>query len=264
MQASKDVQDFLLKSRERGNQMVKSAVEGCVNESEPRVFYSPISKSPLNTFNDMTKTSKLKCTSEDLERLRFGKGPMQTVIDCDRIAVTYGYKQFIETLDSHDFRVLQTFRPQEDCFGITHQNEKLYVVGKDKIFVLDLSGWKQIVLVIEHATYIAVFEDKLFYTNRNTNLVHCSNMNGQDLWQFRDRVIIHPTGIAIDLNQNVFVVGHWSNNLSVIGNSGKDCNTLLSEGKGLSQPHAICYDKHINTLLLCDKLSGNCALYDVS
>ncbi|CAG2213910.1 unnamed protein product [Mytilus edulis] len=65
MQASKDVQDFLLKSRERGNQMVKSAVEGCVNESEPRVFYSPISKSPLNTFNDMTKTSKLKCTSGD-------------------------------------------------------------------------------------------------------------------------------------------------------------------------------------------------------
>ncbi|VDH90135.1 Hypothetical predicted protein, partial [Mytilus galloprovincialis] len=187
-----------------------------------------------------------------------------TVIDCDRIAVTYGYKQFIETLDSHDFRVLQTFHPQEDCFGITHQNEKLYVVGKDKIFVLDVSGWKQIVLVIEHATYIAVFEDKLFYTNRNTNLVHCSNMNGQDLWQFRDRVIIHPTGIAIDLNQNVFVVGHWSNNLSVIGNSGKDCNTLLSEGKCLSQPHAICYDKHRNTLLLCDKLSGNCALYDVS
>ncbi|CAG2212093.1 unnamed protein product [Mytilus edulis] len=65
MQASKDVQDFLLKSRERGNQMVKSAVEGCVNESEPHVFYSPISKSPLNTFNDMTKTSKLKCTSGD-------------------------------------------------------------------------------------------------------------------------------------------------------------------------------------------------------
>ncbi|CAC5359720.1 unnamed protein product [Mytilus coruscus] len=65
MQASKDVQDSLLKSLERGNQMVKFFVEGCFNESETRVFYSPISRSPPKTFDDMTKTSKLKCKSGD-------------------------------------------------------------------------------------------------------------------------------------------------------------------------------------------------------
>lgn len=65
MQASKDVQDSLLKSLERGNQMVKSFVEGCFNEGENRVFYSPISRSPLKTFEDMTKTSKLKCKTGD-------------------------------------------------------------------------------------------------------------------------------------------------------------------------------------------------------
>ncbi|CAG2209341.1 unnamed protein product [Mytilus edulis] len=52
-------------SFERGNQMVKSSVEGCSNESETHVFYSPMSRSPLNTFDDTTKTSKLKCKSGD-------------------------------------------------------------------------------------------------------------------------------------------------------------------------------------------------------
>ncbi|CAG2224633.1 unnamed protein product [Mytilus edulis] len=57
--------DSLLKSLERGNQMVKSFVEGCSNESETHVFYSPMSWSPLNTFDDTIKTSKLKCKSGD-------------------------------------------------------------------------------------------------------------------------------------------------------------------------------------------------------
>jgi len=61
MQASKDVQDSLLKSIERGNNMAKSFVEGCFNEGESRVFYSPISRAPLKTFEDMNKTSNLKC-----------------------------------------------------------------------------------------------------------------------------------------------------------------------------------------------------------
>ncbi|CAG2211246.1 CRYB [Mytilus edulis] len=45
--------------------MIKSFVEGCSNESETHVFYSPMSRSPLNTFDDTTKTSKLKCKSGD-------------------------------------------------------------------------------------------------------------------------------------------------------------------------------------------------------
>ncbi|CAG2231845.1 unnamed protein product [Mytilus edulis] len=65
MKASINVHDSLLKSLERGNQMVKSFVEGCSNESETYVFYSPMSRSPLNTFDDTTKTSKLKCKSGD-------------------------------------------------------------------------------------------------------------------------------------------------------------------------------------------------------
>ncbi|CAC5412514.1 unnamed protein product [Mytilus coruscus] len=44
MKASINVHDSLLKSLERGNQMVKSFVEGCSNESETHAFYSPICK----------------------------------------------------------------------------------------------------------------------------------------------------------------------------------------------------------------------------
>ncbi|CAG2229080.1 unnamed protein product [Mytilus edulis] len=65
MKASINVHDSLLKSIERGNQMVKSFVEGCSNEFETHVFYSPMSRSPLSTFDDTTENSKLKCKSGD-------------------------------------------------------------------------------------------------------------------------------------------------------------------------------------------------------
>ncbi|CAC5395401.1 unnamed protein product [Mytilus coruscus] len=65
MKASINVHDSRLKSLERGNQMVKSFVGGCSNDSETHVFYSLMSRSPLNTFDDTTKTSKLKCKSGD-------------------------------------------------------------------------------------------------------------------------------------------------------------------------------------------------------
>lgn len=51
---------FLLKSLERCNHMVKSFVEGCANESETHVFYSSMSRCPLNTFEDTSKASKCK------------------------------------------------------------------------------------------------------------------------------------------------------------------------------------------------------------
>ncbi|CAG2226174.1 C1QL [Mytilus edulis] len=65
IQASITVYNSLIKSLERGNQMVKSFVKGCFNESETHVFYSYILWSPLNTFADTTKTSKLKCKLGD-------------------------------------------------------------------------------------------------------------------------------------------------------------------------------------------------------
>jgi hypothetical protein len=45
---------------------LQSFVGGCLKENENRYFYSPISRSSLKTFEDMTKQSNLKCRTGDV------------------------------------------------------------------------------------------------------------------------------------------------------------------------------------------------------
>ena len=66
LHASKDVEESLLNSMERGTKSVKLFVEGSFKENETRDFYSPIPRSALKTFEDMTKPCNLKCQSGDI------------------------------------------------------------------------------------------------------------------------------------------------------------------------------------------------------
>ena len=66
MHATKDVQDSILSAIDEGERMLKSFVEGSLSEGHSRSFYSPIQRSKLKTFEDMTKKKKLKCRSGDI------------------------------------------------------------------------------------------------------------------------------------------------------------------------------------------------------
>jgi hypothetical protein len=66
MHASKDVQDSLLNSIDEGTKMAKSFVEGSLSDGQSRSFYNPIRRSKLKSFEDMTRTTKLKCPSGDI------------------------------------------------------------------------------------------------------------------------------------------------------------------------------------------------------
>ncbi|CAC5405606.1 unnamed protein product [Mytilus coruscus] len=66
LHASREVEDSLLNSVERGQKSLKPFVDGCFKDNETRDFYSPISKSSLKTFDDMTKPCNLKCRSGDI------------------------------------------------------------------------------------------------------------------------------------------------------------------------------------------------------
>ena len=66
LHASREVEDSLLNSVDRGQKSMKSFVDGCFKDNETRDFFSPISKSALKTFDDMAKPCNLKCRSGDI------------------------------------------------------------------------------------------------------------------------------------------------------------------------------------------------------
>ncbi|CAC5391811.1 unnamed protein product [Mytilus coruscus] len=152
------------------------------------------------------------------------------------------------------------------CYGLAFNDGKLYVArGTEGIVVIDLSGKRigEVKCKRVELRNITTSGRKIYYTSSFKHTVHCCTMDGTEIWKYKDVSIRFPTALSLDNNQNVFVVGCDSNNLVLIQHDGKASKILLNKDDGLSEPNAVYYSTENNSLLVCDKSSGNAALYNV-
>ncbi|XP_052083267.1 uncharacterized protein LOC127720623 [Mytilus californianus] len=188
-----------------------------------------------------------------------------TVIDPQRIVVTYPDMRILEILNSNNFNIENKISLHNICFGISIEDGRLYVINGDStIQVLDLSGRQLETLKVEsnNSLYITTSSDRLFFTDSANSSVHCCSLKGEALWHFKSESIAYPYGVAVDNYNNVYVVGYFSRNLTIIQQDGKDSKSSLTKSDGLDRPRAVYYDKEKRTLLICD-YNGKVALYKV-
>ncbi|CAC5365005.1 unnamed protein product [Mytilus coruscus] len=156
-----------------------------------------------------------------------------TVIDTDRVAVTYGNNKCLEIINYMDDKERKKIQCSNPCWGISYQEQKLYVVNLQGIVVMDLTGKTlntiDINVLNNIVNYITTTRDRIYYTNGRNETVHCCSMTGQDIWIFKHHSTAQPREISVDNNQNVFVIGRLSNNLTVIHHDGKDSKVLLTQ-----------------------------------
>ncbi|CAG2188399.1 unnamed protein product [Mytilus edulis] len=166
-----------------------------------------------------------------------------TMIDPDHIAITYGSSgtNILDVIKLSSGAVEKEIPTKQfakkhfitqDCFGISYWDDKLYVMVETVgIVVLDTSGTALETLPIdtEKGRKIVVFKDRIYYTNRKKNTVHCLNTLGQELWVYRDKSIVEPCGLAVANNLDVFVSCSKSNNVIFIKCDGKDSKVLLGK-----------------------------------
>ncbi|CAG2226611.1 unnamed protein product [Mytilus edulis] len=183
------------------------------------------------------------------------------MIDFDRIVVSYGGALFIEIRHINTFNVEKKISLQNNCWGVSHADGKLYVVHGDSVQVLDLSGQnlKTIKTVSNHISRICASRDRIIYSDWDNDKVYCCNLNGTKLLQLKKNIIF-PRDITEDNYHNVFVVGYTSNNLTIVGQDGENSKTLLTESDGLRQPRTVFYDKAKRLLVICND-GGKVLLY---
>ena len=189
-----------------------------------------------------------------------------TVIDSTRIAVTYGYSECVEIIRLQDNNVEKKTLLENNCFGVTYQKGRIYCVVFGKgIVVMNLSGETLDTITLSNSLsvyYITSTENRLYYTDSKAHQVYCCSMSGEVVWVFQDERIVNPTGLSIDGNQNIFVVGKISENIVLIQNDGKDSKILGTPSQNLDKPNVICYDKR--RLLVCEENSGFSRVYKVT
>ncbi|CAC5356918.1 unnamed protein product [Mytilus coruscus] len=159
-----------------------------------------------------------------------------TVIDSNRVGVTYSDMEFLEITNNNTFNVEKKISLQNSCCGISIEDRRLYVISGDStIQVLDLSGRQLDTLNMpsNSVLHITTGRDRIFYTDYDKNILHCCSLKGYN-----------------------------SDNITIIQQDGKDSKTLLTKSDGLYNPTAVYYDKEKRTLLICN-YKGEVALYKV-
>ncbi|VDI30300.1 Hypothetical predicted protein [Mytilus galloprovincialis] len=188
-----------------------------------------------------------------------------TVIDTHQIAVSYHALNYIEITDLKKIKVMKTVTLKNNCRGISYCNEKVYVMVKNEgIVVLDMEGTILKIIKCDMNTFnIATVDDRIYYTAPMSNTVHCYTTAGNRIWNFQDKSLTRPGGIATDSAKNVFVVGIRSNNLMILQDDGTVSKTLLTEADELNTTKSLYYNKETNSLLVCNKGDRTAFLYNV-
>ncbi|CAG2258107.1 unnamed protein product [Mytilus edulis] len=174
--------------------------------------------------------------------------------------------EYLEIINTKNTSERKRVNCSDNCWGISYQDQKLYViVFRQGIVVMDLNGktLNTIDINVGSVYHITTTSDRIYYTDQNSNTVHCCSMTGQEIWVFKDQSISKPSGLSVDSNQNVFVVGKTSNNLTLIQHDGKDSKVLLTDRNGLKSPQAVHYNKQKKIICLGFKIES-LALYLVS
>jgi uncharacterized protein YjiK len=191
-----------------------------------------------------------------------------TLMDTERVGISYGDAGYIEILNISTRKVEKRIELDDCCCGISYHDEKLYVVVDNHgIAVVNLEG--NVINTID-LTDVADVEkitfkrDRIYYVNFQKDIVKCCTLAGDEIWSFHDDSVKQALGIAVDSNGNVFVAGTLSNNLIVISRDGKTSKTLLTVSDGLDIPRAICYSEVQKLLLVCNESNRQVFCFNVT
>ncbi|CAG2223812.1 unnamed protein product [Mytilus edulis] len=194
-----------------------------------------------------------------------------TLVDESTVAITSADSQVkdgIDIIDIKNQRKIKFIALPGRSWGITRDHDSLFVcvdkLGIYKVNTLEGTTSRVIRCNLPVCSYVAVYTDKIYYTNYEDDSVFCCDRNGTRVWAFKDEFVLkEPVGIAVDNNGNVYVVGEKSSNVVIISSDGKHHTELLTEDNGLTSPSAIFLDRENRKLFVANTMK-TAFLYNIS
>ncbi|XP_052065209.1 uncharacterized protein LOC127705001 [Mytilus californianus] len=171
------------------------------------------------------------------------------------LAVTSGEsgRKCITIIDIQNKQIKKTIPVDSQYYGIAVTDGKFICSAEGKgIQLINPHNNSTIDIVrdkIPACCYVAIFGDKMYHTNNQSNNVTCYDLQGTEQWKFKNEKVLRGlSGITVDNDSNVYVVGEYSKKVVVISSDGQQYKELASDG--LSHPVSIDYNRTTNQLLV--------------
>ncbi|XP_071123957.1 uncharacterized protein [Mytilus edulis] len=184
-----------------------------------------------------------------------------------KLAISSAFVQCIHVIDISKPEEQKRIPTKNSCYGVAYSDGSiLCYIHKEGIQKISLDNYEISTIVKFELSfgYIDVHNKRMYYTDRDTNVVTCSDMEGQLVWTFKDETVLkEPCGISVDAQGFVYVISRENSSVVVLSTDGQDKRVLLSNADGLKSPWVLQYDKLRNRLLVANE-EASAFLFDVS
>ncbi|XP_071146852.1 uncharacterized protein [Mytilus edulis] len=237
------------------------------SKNENLVITSCIKTGNTLVFTDFNNRRLIICNSDgsDIDHIPlYYKPRFITEIDSNTVAVSSLYDITIQIINISTRSVTSTIDISDDCYGISYNDNNLYVViDKSIIHVMDLTGKvRRTIPAPSDGIYdITVHRDRLVCINPRS--IYCCSLDGKLMWKFKMDEFQDLSRVTTDNEGNVYVTNKRTHTVIVVSDDGSNHRELLTESDGLNKPRGIYYDKKENILLVCNNFNGNAFSFDV-
>ncbi|CAC5422850.1 unnamed protein product [Mytilus coruscus] len=191
-------------------------------------------------------------------------------IEIDTLSLSFS-KKINKLCEIQQFGSVQVQKKACHMPLIRQKEKQAQLVGLRRIGIqkIRLDDYKVSTIVYDDSStlrYVAIHNNKLYYTDRLKNVVTCCDMDGQVFWTFRDETVLKgPRGLSIDNQGFIYVASHEIDSVVtvVLSPDGKDKIVLLSNSDGLVSPRALHYTKLRNQVLVTNE-NDKAFLFDVT
>lgn len=178
-----------------------------------------------------------------------------TCIDDKTVAVTcYSIKQ-IQIINITTKKVERSIKTVGLYFGICYRDGYLLSCdtkrGIQKIHLSDTCSSNLVKdTTLSVWSYVATSEDNIFYTNSFNSTVTCCSFTGKKMWEYKDKSVLSPRGIAVDKYSNVYIASASDNTIVVLSSDGKQASKLLGNDTGINNPFGLAFDDKKEKLIV--------------
>jgi DNA-binding beta-propeller fold protein YncE len=258
----KSVNDVMLKRRQRIKTDLANVIGCCILSNGKMVFVNYYPGEVIVVRKDGSKDFTIN--------IRSGNPLDVTCIDSNTIAVSIIDKDNqVHIIDLNKRSITRRIKIKSTVWGIAYNDGSLICCTEEEGLIrIDLKD-NSITPVVRCSlltwSHVTTHGNNIYYTNDTTHTVTSCDINGKVQWEFYDEnVLVSPTGITTDNNNNIYVVSEGSNSLVVISPDGQNYKVLLSDRDELNLPWTIYCDRASNQLLLTNRRDDNGLLYDIS
>lgn len=183
-------------------------------------------------------------------------------VNDDALAVTGRDKIFIVNLKTRS--VVKTIEASNQCFGISLSGRNLICNSKnDGLLSINHNNDSLIKLDIGSKTYdayVAEHEGKIYCTDTLCPSIQCYNVDRTLAWEFKNKSLHEPRGIAVDKTGVVYVGNQGRGNIIVISPDGGKHKTIKIDN--ISNPRTLSFNKARTRLLICN-MNGQAGIFKV-